>query len=629
MRKSILARLAVPNSLIILLVFIVAFIFIGILNYRLSFEREQRAVEAYLTSSISSVDNKLKDMARVSLICYSDEKTQEIISDYSSYTYNQQLESAVYLQNLMLSMITIRNDICGVYIFNKRALIYKYDYWGSAAQTDSSPEGSFWCPAGGDAAQEYLSGCKLTVGGIPPFLKPMRSSSVYRGDIQLYMAREVKSFSPRESIGYILLLSPVQELRQTIERYLSDDSFYIVSDRQGTIVCETSGRHTGQPFADVYPGVGLAEITSSGGLVSCVIDGVSCLADSATSDYSGLTFIIGRPSSVIFDSTRRLLILLVIISSGAVLCSVFFTLLATRHTLRPIRLLSETMEGMGRDTNVTLPVTTEDESGRLTGAFNRMMDTINDLISSEYQSTIRLQRAQLRERETQLLYLRSQINPHFLYNTLDTIRMKAAMEGNAQVAELIMMMVDFFRLSIGSKAAVVPLEHEVRLAQVYFQLMKCRHPGLGDSYDIDHSLDNMLIPSFILQPLVENSILHGLKHVGYKGNILLRAYRDPGQPAHVMIEVADDGVGMDSDKLERINRALELQEPLPNPNGRDHTHIGVMNVQDRLRMLYSSDFGLRFHHNAERGLIARIRIDGNVVPDTNFAQKEGFYETPG
>jgi len=556
------------------------------------------------------VDNRLRDIARVSLICFADERTQDIIQNYDSYSYNRQLESAAYLQNLMLSMITIRNDISGVYIFNKRSLIYKYD-WGTGLRAGSSLTDSAWRPADGDSIWEYISGCKLTVGGLPDFIR-LSSSAPARGEHHLYMAREVKSFSPHKGIGYILLLSPMLDLRQTIEQHLTDDSFYIVVDRQGTIICETYGRYTGQMFADIYPDIDLEGWVGESGLKSCDIDDVRYMADTMVSDYSGLTLLIGRPAAAVFGGTWRLLVLIIIISAGAVLCSVFFTLLQTRHVLKPIKMLSKTMENIGRDIHVTLPVTTEDESGRLIASFNHMMDTINKLISLEYETTIRLQEVQLQQREMQLLYLRSQINPHFLYNTLDTIRMKAALEGNSQVAEMIMMMVDFFRLSVGNNELTVPLKREAKLIQVYMQLMKCRHPGLNDFYDIDHSLDEMQIPSLILQPLVENSIMHGLKSIGYKGNIILRVYRDAENPVDILIEVTDNGVGLSSERLEQMNHALERRKPPPGIDDREHSHIGLVNVASRLQALYPGGFELRFYPNCGGGLVAKIRIDGAV-----------------
>lgn len=626
-RKSILTRLLLPNSIIILLVFLVAFFLVGILNYRLSIDKERQAIGAYLSSSISSTDNKLKDMARVSLICYADENTQAIIRDYNSYTYTRQLESAEYLKNLLLSLITIRSDISGVYIFNKRTLIYKYDNWGLTARPDFDMYRTGWFPQPSDAQSEYLSGCKLSVGPVPEFLKPSRSSAYYEDQVYLYMAREVKSFSPHTAIGSILLISPVVELRQTIEQYLGGDSFYLVVDREGIVICEPSGDMTGRRAEEIYPDLDWGVFAGTGQALSeCSIGGVRYMAGVQSSDYSGLTFLIGRPTTALFADTWRLLKIIAVISLCAIAVSIALTLLSAWRTMRPLQVLSETMEGMGRNTQVTLPVTTQDETGRLTEAFNRMMETINDLIFSEYEQTIQLQKAQLKEWEAQLLYLRSQINPHFLYNTLDTIRMKAALEGNEEVANLILMLVDFFRFSIGNNSTTVAFSHEVRLMQVYLQLMKQRYPQIIDCYEVDHTLDHILIPSFLLQPLVENSILHGLKAVGYRGTILLRAYWNPEKAGEAVIVIVDDGAGMSQQRLEQIQRLLgdaHSQTERPPPDMRaERVHIGVVNIQERLRMIYPMGLGLELCRNVERGVTARIRIDTTTGPHSGSAFRE-------
>ena len=152
-------------------------------------------------------------------------------------------------------------------------------------------------------------------------------------------------------------------------------------------------------------------------------------------------------------------------------------------------------------------------------------------------------RAELTEQKMSMLYLKSQVNPHFLYNTLDTIRIQAQLNDDKPVADLLMRLVDFFRLSVKVDRQMVALDDELELLEAYMELMCYRYPELSCSYDIDPNLGGVLVPNFILQPIVENSLLHGLKNKGYRGSIYISAKRSSEHPGCMELSVADTGTG--------------------------------------------------------------------------------------
>ena len=150
-------------------------------------------------------------------------------------------------------------------------------------------------------------------------------------------------------------------------------------------------------------------------------------------------------------------------------------------------------------------------------------------------------RAELTEQKMSMLYLKSQVNPHFLYNTLDTIRIQAQLNGDKKVADLLMRLVDFFRLSVKVNRPMVALDDELELLEAYMELMCYRYPDLQCEYDIDPELGGMQVPNFILQPIVENSLLHGLKNKGYRGSVSIAARKVGDQLLE--IQVRDTGSG--------------------------------------------------------------------------------------
>ena len=150
-------------------------------------------------------------------------------------------------------------------------------------------------------------------------------------------------------------------------------------------------------------------------------------------------------------------------------------------------------------------------------------------------------RAELVEQKMSMLYLKSQVNPHFLYNTLDTIRIQAQLNGDKKVADLLMRLVDFFRLSVKVDRVMVTLDDELELLEAYMELMCYRYPELQCEYDIDPDLGGIQVPNFILQPIVENRLLHGLKNKGYRGVVRISARKTADHRMEIL--VCDTGSG--------------------------------------------------------------------------------------
>ena len=212
-------------------------------------------------------------------------------------------------------------------------------------------------------------------------------------------------------------------------------------------------------------------------------------------------------------------------------------------------------------------------------------------------------RAELTEQKMSMLYLKSQVNPHFLYNTLDTIRIQAELNQDKKVAELLMHLVDFFRISVKVDRQMVALDDELDLLESYMELMCYRYPGIHCEYDIDPELGGMQVPNFILQPLVENSLLHGLKNKGYRGEIVISAKKnDKG----VEIAIQDNGNGFGEGKKAQIDAMLkEYAKQAPKLEGNS---IGLLNVQKRIKFLCGRDYGLWYTENENGGVTAHLSL---------------------
>lgn len=213
-------------------------------------------------------------------------------------------------------------------------------------------------------------------------------------------------------------------------------------------------------------------------------------------------------------------------------------------------------------------------------------------------------RAELLEQKVSMLYLKSQVNPHFLYNTLDTIRIQAQLNGDKKVAELLMRLVDFFRLSVKVDRPMVSLDDEMELLEAYMELMCYRYPELRCNYDIDPDLGGAQVPNFIMQPIVENSLLHGLKNKGYRGEVAISARRVGDDQMEICIR--DTGAGFEEGKKEAVDRMLRSYAK--QPAKLTGNSIGILNVQKRIKLLCGQEYGLWYTENETGGVTAHIRL---------------------
>ena len=213
-----------------------------------------------------------------------------------------------------------------------------------------------------------------------------------------------------------------------------------------------------------------------------------------------------------------------------------------------------------------------------------------------------------------MLYLKSQVNPHFLYNTLDTIRIQAQLDGDAKVAGLLMQLVDFFRLSVKVDRQMVALDDELELLEAYMELMCYRYPELVCEYDVDPELGAAQVPNFILQPIVENSLLHGMKNKGYRGSVRISAQR-AGEGME--ISVCDSGSGFAEGKRAELDTMLENYAR--HPAKLEGNSIGVLNVQKRIKLLCGREYGLSYTENESGGVTAHIFLPVRL-PETEDAR---------
>ena len=316
------------------------------------------------------------------------------------------------------------------------------------------------------------------------------------------------------------------------------------------------------------------------------------------------------------NSLRYTEIMSMLIFAVASVMNVLLIIILTSTITRPLTRLSSKAEEIisaGSPENIEpLEVRSGDEVGKVTMAFNEMLASIKDYIArirtqlitqSEMKEKNLLMETHLKD--AQLKYLQSQINPHFLFNTLNAGAQLAMMEGADRTVEYIRNMADFFRYNVKKSSETVKLSEEIELVDSYMYILNVRFAGeMLFEKDIDESLLNVMVPSMIIQPLVENSIKYGIKDLEPgEGKVTLSVYRENNM---CCIRVSDNGIGTDEEIIEKIMN----HEKKPS----ETRGVGITNVMSRLDLYYNNKEVFEMKSRKNEGTHVTIKIP---LEDTN------------
>lgn len=309
------------------------------------------------------------------------------------------------------------------------------------------------------------------------------------------------------------------------------------------------------------------------------------------------------PTSAILEKVSQ-----VSSKSGLIVClsvilAVLFLLLFSELLTRRLSALQQDIHrAAGGDFRFCPKADGSDEIARLSLDFEKMLQNTQNLIDQVYLMEIQKQKLEAQQKEIQLHVLNSQINPHFLFNALESIRMKAVSSEHPEIASAIRMLSSLLRKSLYAGSDPIPLSDELDLVRNYLELQKFRFPT-GFSYAITPLCDiqNQMVPPFTLQPLAENCFRHGfeaMEHTHKNNFISITMMRED---SFLILRIADNGYGMDSDRLESLRSQLA-------ESAADAAHIGIRNVHQRIRLIYGSQFGLSIASELHKGTVITIRL---------------------
>ncbi|MEK3714429.1 sensor histidine kinase [Paenibacillus sp. FSL R7-0333] len=282
-----------------------------------------------------------------------------------------------------------------------------------------------------------------------------------------------------------------------------------------------------------------------------------------------------------------------------VLPTIIIAVMSRSIHVRLVRILRHMKKVKAQNFETIPPEDARDEIGQLTAEFNRMTETINSLINEVYVADIQKKNLELKQQQAQLHALHSQINPHFLFNSLESVRMRSIIKGEKETAKIIQHMAKMFRKSLSWSHNDVTVREELELIESFLTIQQYR---FGDKLEYSIVAEpaalGLRIPKMVLLPFVENASIHGIESSPDKGSIVISVTL---QADRLIFRFQDNGIGMDSDKLEELHRYLQDGDDIGE-------HVGMKNAYCRLKLCYREGFAFSMNARYREGTSIEISL---------------------
>lgn len=555
-----------------------------------SLEESMEETTAIFSSQIASDMNKfVMDYDALTRSLLVNEDLMENLA--TDLPISERIHNKLFYRTMITKMMTMENEIQSVTILNQKGEYYQYDRNGKSLDYEKLMEQKW--------LREQMEHPETL------FVTPLHDCSYYdknQDQIMVTFGRKVYDFNGRYA-GLILLDLPPASIVKLSDAFLLERNQYNIkiniTDASGGLIYDSdlsSGR------------VNYSEIHEKDLLMFQKNPGDYLVIENTT-EQLGMKVNTVIPRSKMFLRISFIQRVTAVLTMILVLAVIAVSVLFSRNMVRLIRKLQGSMKRLeGGSYELIEETVGDDEIGSLVKSYNHMVGKMKSLIEEVYIAGIR-------QKNAQFLALRAQINPHFLFNTLESIRIKALLNGDDAVADMVKLLAKMFRTVLDSDKKNHKVRDELENIRSYIQLQNIRFDNIIIlEENMNPEICQAEIMPILFQPVIENCFKYGYKESGVPIRIEIKGERT--EDDIMVFTIRDNGQGMNPQRLEEVRKELlkeqnrEIWEEHENDTKKDENshRIGLRNIAERIRLRYGKEGSLRIVSSDENGTVVEIRV---------------------
>lgn len=509
--------------------------------------------------------------------------------------------------NIVRDAVLLNPDIYNVVIINSAGNVYdsnfNYYYWKNMYQ-----DLPMWGEMAKNSPEKRFIDIRYSSENVPE---------------SLMLVKPMEDIERGKTLGIIGITISFKAIREILTNIVLDGEQLIVYNKSGVPVYSCSGKNVEKQEdsqGKIWKCLNIAEMEEDSAVKTFAIGKDTYIGGIQKLNQLGWTVVTYTDRSYVRKPyTQNIRVFFII----AVLITVFdlgLAYLFIRRLNFSIHGLCQAMEKSGEN---GIPETLFLEKREFKTEIDMLIHSYNNVICRLKKSMEQSVELQMNEQRMEFRMLQAQINPHFLYNTFNLISSIAGMNGIDSICKITVSISEMFRYSI-QENLIVQLQDELREINNYVTIQTIRFKDrLYADFDVEEEVLKVPIPIFLLQPLVENAIIHGLEPKAESGYINIVAYMEDD---FVEILIRDNGVGIPQDKLCQIIQSLE-KEQIESISMQGHSSIGIKNVNQRIKAYYGAEYGLHLESRVNVGTTISIRLPKNLTKKIRIEYKKITYMT--
>lgn len=562
--------------------------------YNLTQKRAANYEKKIIEQTRQKIDSVFNDIKVSTNIIVYDKKIQEFT--IASDDYKRDIDLGNFVIDLLEYMRSFNSYVNGIAIndnHGRRVNIL------SAANSDI-----FYSNQYSEFISNYKNDSSVKKGEFTSILKEEKTGNGYF----FYMAPIIESiggvnFSKRT--GYCSVMVNFNKLQALVENTeLTPNSTLYILNSRNEVVVSNNANSRGFLFKDI---LSVDRNSLTDGLKTKINGEEVIVQEKGLEQAEGWCIVSIIPVNELTSDMYDIKNISIVAGIGIIISMIIMGYFFLNNLTRPVIGLVADMKKIGeRDIGFRVKVRSTNEVGVLANDINSMIDKMEEMTRNIFNTQGRLYELELSKKQAEFSALQSQINPHFLYNTLNCISSIGLEYGSKEIAQITSCMSRIFRYSI-TKDELVLIDEEIQCIKAYMNIISIRYENkFSMEVNVDEKLLKMKTPKMILQPIVENSVYHGLEGIDSGGRLSVNGNIDTD--GDLCFQVSDSGTGMDKDELESIRAKLNMEYSERLKKSFDGRSIGLSNINNRIKLLFGESYGVGIESRIGYGTTVTVKI---------------------